>query len=350
MSDVASLRVYNMDIDCRESLDRSFAAMSWYVPELGVLPSYAQGFVVCSQNREAPIAAFYAFPYRKHSFLGFIPTLRASRPLIVNGEPFPWAVQALVAGLREFGRDLGAKVVELEAYTDVRASIFFPSSPSAVDGCNDPALARALTALGLAPREVTRTFQVIPRSAAAEWGPSSDVVVRPALSGNSQDKETYYRLWAESGALPLCDTTRWLSLRPWYEDLSPMIGREEYILFAEVRGVPVGFIHWWPNLYKIVAQHGRAALFASINDVPTLTKDAGEGKIFKLAVSKRAGKHKSAVSERLLLSALRLMSRRFGVRSCQVSGIQPGDAVLAGILERMGASMVHEVGLFELRA
>lgn len=354
MSDQLRTRVYRIDMQLRESLGSLAAPEPWYVPDARFLPARAEGFVVCAGTPEEPVVAFDAFPYRGHASPLRVPVLRAGRVLAIGGRWERKEVECLLAGLRQLARYARALRVEFEAYREVHCPIFFPSSSCSIDVCNDPELCQLLAREGIPPVDVSLTYQrVVDGPIAPDIPPH--LVVRPARPRTQQDRETYYRLWKQScglraGGAPPADALT--DLRPWYGDACFLLDRPEYIFFAEQRGTPVGFIHWWPNWYRIAGSQGRAVTLALATTDGSLqvARQLGEARIFKLGVSRRAGRDLVAVAKALLAAVLDVMRSEFGVRLCQVGGVRRGDAVMNSLLERLGFTLVHEVATYSLRA
>lgn len=359
MSEPVELKVYSMEPGYQERAGRPVKA-DWYVPPLGVLPSLAQGFVACLGSADNPMASFYAFPYRRKFWPGEIRVLRAARPMLSRqGRWEPFTARNLLLALRLVVRAFGLNMVELEVYREVWGPVFFPSSPTAIDACNDPELFKALALRGPASARVASTLELrLDEVHGAERGESDlpqGVVVRPIRRRHPDDRLAYYRLWSESGVLPLNPTGNaprfgsWLELRPWYDDVSSLLSCEDFILFAEMNGLPVGFVHWWPNLYRIAERHGRGIMTVPASEAPALTREAGEARVFKLAISPKAGGNRGPVARALLLRALRVMAGDYGVRRVQVS-VRPQDQGLALWLRGLGAETVHEIALLSVRA
>jgi len=178
-----------------------------------------------------------------------------------------FSVKVLIDSLRSLARKFGIYMAELEVYRKIRAPIFFPSSNSAVDNCNDPLINPILIQEGLKLAEVGRTFQIKKNLNLTSIEMPNKLEIRPIRINSSQDRQTYYRLWAESGLMPVSlskkQMANWISFRPWYGDVCPLLDIEENIFFAEMKGIPIAFVHWWPNMYKILSQNGRDYIYSS---------------------------------------------------------------------------------------
>ncbi|MEW6046477.1 MAG: hypothetical protein AB1609_08340 [Bacillota bacterium] len=354
MSDALCARVYRIDMQLREFTGSLAAPEPWYVPDAGLLPTTAEGFVVCAGTPEDPVVAFDAFPYTGRTGTLRVPVLRAGRVLAIHGGWGRKEVGYLLAGLHRLARYVHALQVELEAYRQVCGPIFFPSSSSNIDVCNDPELCRLLATEGIPAVDVSVTYQ-LPIDEPIARNTPSHLVVRPARPGTQQDRETYYRLWKQGrglrvgGAPPAGPLT---DLRPWYGDACLLLDRPEYIFIAEQRGTPIGFIHWSPNWYRMAASGGRAVTLAlsAMEGTLQVARRIGEAKIFKLVVSHRAGRDVVAVAEALLTAVLRVMRLQFGVRLCQVSGVRQGDATVKSFLKGLGFTPVHEMATYSFPA
>ncbi len=334
-------------------------ASAWYVPPAGFLPSSAQGFVVCLGSAAESMASFYAFPYRKKVWPSDIPVLRVARPMLHALKAWePYTARNLLLATRLVARAYGLGTVELEAFRGVWGPIFFPASPTAIDGGNDPGFVKALGPLVGAPAPVWTTVEVdLGGGGALDRLPDlpAGLTVRPGLPESPEDRDTYYRLWAESGVLPVNPNARaprfggWRELRPWYGDVASLLAGGDFILLAEQRGAPVGLAHWWPNLYGLTARHGRAVAGLPAERAAGLTREVGEAKVFKLAVSPKAGGNKGPVGQALVAAAFRLMARDYGVCRAQVT-VRPEDGGLAGWLKGLGGETVQEMAVLTVRA
>lgn len=366
------LKIYTMEVGYRERTgtqgDSAFVGDdgNWYVPPLGLLPSSAQGFVVCLGSSAEPMASFYAFPYRRKVWPSDIPVLRVARPILRAHKTWEsYTARNLLLATRLVAKTCGLSTVEIEAYRGVWGPIFFPSSPTAMDAANDPEFVKALGLRRGVPAPVWTTVGVDlggGSDAAAAGGvldrlpdPPRGLTLRPMRRGHAEDRETYNRLWIESGVLPLNPNARaprfggWQELRPWYDDVASLLGRENFVLLAEAGGTPVGFVHWWPNLYEIAARHGRAAAGLPAERARELTAEVGEAKVFKLAVLPKAGGGKGSVGQALVAAALRVMAQDYGVHRAQVVA-RPEDAALKDWLKGLGGKTVQEMAVLTMRA
>ena len=280
--------------------------------------------------------------------------MRAARLMVADRKNWdPYLAQVSMDSLRWVARRIKIRTLEIEIFSKINLPICFPSSPGAIDACNDPLLAKQFVIKKKKTHvQYFQTLQVGP-DASRDLNVPPEMAVRPIRRNNLHDRETYYRLWSESGLLPVDisdkgrhPAIRWLMMRPWYGDFCPLLDLEENILFLELKGKPVGFIHWWPNLYKILNAYGKSALSGSENESRELIKKTGEAKIFKIAVSKKVGgKRKKALMEALLVRALQTMSGEFGIERCHISGICLDEQVLIGLLKELKAVVAQEVML-----
>ncbi len=371
MSEPVELKIYTMEIGYQERIgtqgDSTFVGddSDWYVPPVGLLPSSAQGFVVCLGSSAEPMASFYAFPYRRKVWPGSIPVLRVARPILRARKTWEsYTARNLLLATRLVAKTYGLSTVEVEAYRGVWGPIFFPSSPTAMDASNDPEFVKALGSQRGVPAPIWTTVEMGIRSISADAAaggildrlpdPPRGLVLRPMRRDNAEDREAYNHLWIESGVLPLNTKARaplfggWQELRPWYDDVVSLLGQENFILLAEAGGTPVGLVHWWPNLYEIAARHGRASAGLPAERAPELTAEVGEAKIFKLAVLPKAGGGRGPVGQALVAAALRIMAQDFGVYRAQVM-LRPEDAALKDWLKGLGGKTVQEMAVLTIR-
>lgn len=331
----------------------------WHVPLLGLLPSAAQGFSLNDSKQGEPQITFLSFPYYKKYLVGALPILRVARPMVLRGGWDRTRAGLLVSAVRHLGKSLGAYEVELEIFSEVKERVFFPSSSTAIDTCNDPQLFNVLTELGLVPLE-KETIYAWHRNDCVDSGKSKedfggDWTWRTVRKGSADDRRTYEQIWLASGDLPVAYSQKggtsgsWLSQRPWYDDVSPWISQEDAIIFAEYRGEAVGFIHWWPNMYRVFSRLGRSFFTVSLDKVGDLIRENGEAKIFKLAVLKSVAKQRTWVANCLVQQALYLMVERHGLSTCQIS--LPGwcHTVLEGLSQSMGLREAQQKVIFAIR-
>ncbi len=357
---------------------------SWYVPDARPLPSAAQAFVVDSPDHGGVAGSFHAVVYQKQFWPGGIPVLRVARILPNRKSWDGAAVLDVVVGIKALARSLRMSLIELEVCKSVWKPVYYPSSPTAINACNDPELAVFLGREKVPFRDVLSTVEV-PLEAAGLAGeaatgagvdgapgrhgrsrPGPEITVRFIRQDDPADRDAYYRLWSESGDLPvsLAGSVRkaapqvadWRALRPWYTDVSTLLSRDEYILLAEAGGQPVGFAHWWPNVYRIRAEHGPGGLHVPAEGVSALVRQTAEGKVFKLVVDKKAASAEPAVSEALLRETFRVMREDFGLRKAHVAGLRlypkGADLPVGGALNRLSgraAEVVQEVVLYNFK-
>lgn len=346
--------------------ERSGGADDWYVPRLGLLPSAAEGFVICLESGRNPLASFYAFPYRRKVWPSDIPVLRVARPILRTRREWDSSTaRNLVSAVRLTARAYGLNTVELELYSEVWGPIFYPSSPTAIDACNDPRLPLSLgQRVDLASRPQV-VLQLDPAQFISKGGsggiqgavPDSpaDLAIRPLRGDVASDREAYLRLWVESGVLPANPEARapkfggWRELRPWYSDVSRLLSRDDFILLAEQSGTPVGLVHWWPNLYGLATRLGRTVVGEPPERAPELAREVGEAKAFKLAVSPKAGGAGGPVGRALVAAALKRMAQDYGVVRAQVV-VPPEGAKLSAWLKGLGAEVVQKTIILSMRA
>lgn len=332
----------------------------WHVPRLGLLPSAAQDFSLNDRKQGEPQITFASFPYYKKHLVGALPILRVGRPIVLRGMWDYTRAGLLVSAIRHLGKSLGAYVVELEIFSAVQGRIFFPSSSTAIDACNDPRLFDILSELGLVPLERESIYswdgnKCVELGKVGGDAEEGDLTCRTLQNGSLDDRQTYNQIWLASGDFPVAFSQKrgtsgsWLNQRPWYEDVSPWISQEDSVIFAEYQGETVGFVHWWPNLYRIFSELGRSLFTVSPREIGDLIRANGEAKIFKLAVAKSAGKQRTRITEYLVQQVLHLLVERYGISNCQIS--LPAHHIVA--LEDLNQSLrwdkVQEKAIFAVR-
>jgi hypothetical protein len=177
-----------------------------------------------------------------------------------------------------------------------------------------------------------------------------EILVRPYRSDGDRDRKLYYDLWSRSGECPydLAHSGFWYANafgwpRLWYSETACILNRDDYILFAEREGEAMGMIHWWPNLFPLLKEGGRKAIYLPESLASEALTRIGEGKIFKIIVSDRAGKDRDRVERSLLSEAMRMMKEKYRFRTCQIGNVLPEKEYFVDYLRRLGGEKVHEI-------
>lgn len=248
----------------------------------------------------------------------------------------------------ELGRRTAAHQIEIELYKEIHSGIFFPSANCAVNTYNAPEWVDLFEKAGFACSQKTFCFEMdLDRLQDAKDG---EVLIRPYCSDGDRDRKLYYDLWSRSSECPydLAHSGFWYANafgwpQLWYSETAYILNREEYILFAEKDGEAMGMIHWWPNVFPLLRDGGRKAIFlqeASINEALNRIR---EGKIFKVIVSNRAGEYRNRVQRSLISKAMRMMKEKFHFRTCQVGNVLSEEGILIEHLCSLGGKKVHEL-------
>ena len=343
-------RLFALDQDCMKRLDQAYAADPYYLPSELIPPSSIQGFVLCRQEDKTPVIGFYCFPYVRKRRWRKEKILRITRPLSFSrsaGLPED-AFNRFIQEVMDLGRRTAAHQIEIELYKEIRSEIFFPSTNCAINTYNAPEWVDLCEKAGFACSQKTLCFEMDLNH--FQEGKDGEVLVRPYRSDGDRDRKLYYDLWSRSGECPYdlahsgfwyANAFRWPRL--WYSETAYILNREEYILFAEKDGEAMGMIHWWPNIFPLLREGGRKAIFlqeALVNEA--LNRIRG-GKIFKIVVSDRAGKYRGRVERSLINEAMRTMKEKFQFRICQVGNVLPEKEILTDHLGRLGGEKIHEI-------
>jgi hypothetical protein len=112
----------------------------------------------------------------------------------------------------------------------------------------------------------------------------------------------------------------------------------------------VGMIHWWPNVYPLLREGGRKAIFLSEAPAKQTLNQIKEGKIFKIAVSDRAGRYRDRIVRSLIGRSLKMMKEKFQFQTCQIGNVPSENEALIDHLRRMGAEKVHELWLMRKKS
>jgi hypothetical protein len=277
--------------------------------------------------------------------------LRITRPLLIpsNKEIRKEALESLMQEIDEIGRRAGVHVIEAEVYKEIRSRIFFPSTNCAVNTYNLPEWIGFFENSGFVRKKRTFCFELdLEKFSGRDDG---TVSVREWNPHDDREKRLYYGLWASSGECPyaLADSGFWYTNvfgwpRLWYSETTRLLNRGDYILFAERKGEPLGFIHWWPNLYLLLAEGGWKAIFPNDTSDEPLNK-IEEGKIFRIVVGKKAQKDREMVEQVLFSEAIRIMREKFKLKKCQIGNIPEEREDMASYIYEGGGQKVHEVCL-----
>jgi hypothetical protein len=343
-------RLFVLDQDCKDRLDQAYAADPYYLPSEMILPSGIQGFALCRQEDKTPVMGFYGFPYVRKRGWRKERILRITRPLPFSrsGGLTEDAFSRLIQEAMELGRRTAAHQVEIELYREIRKRIFFPSTNCAVNTYNAPDWVGLFEKVGFACSQKTLCFEMDLHR--FQEGKDGEILVRPYRSDGDRDRKLYYDLWTRSGECPydLAHTGFWYANafgwpRLWYSETAGIMNRGDYILFAYRGGEALGMIHWWPNLFPLLREEGRKAIFLEESLADEALNRIREGKIFKIVVSERAGKYRDRVERSLISEAMRTMKEKFRFKTCQVGNVLPEKEILVDHLCRLGGEKVHEV-------
>ncbi len=342
------LRLFAIDRDCKERLDKEYAGDPFYLPSELIMPSSIQGFVLCRREDKSPVMVFHAFPcirklkWRRERILRITRPLPFSRSEGLNES----TMSAFMRELNELGKRTAAHQIELELYEEIRSRIFFPSTNCAVNTYNIPDSAGLFEKAGFSGTQKTLCFEVDLDRFQAER--DDDICIRPYR--REGDQKMYYELWSRSGECPydLTHSGFWyVNAFGWprlgYEETACILNQNEFILFAEMGGETVGMIHWWPDLFPLLRQEGRKAIFLPEASAREALKRIREGKIFKIVVSKQAGKYRDRVERSLVVEAMRVMKEKFLFRTCQVGNLYSGKEKLIKQIRLLGGEVVHKV-------
>ena len=353
MSDAGDLRLYVTDAEVRQAFDEAYRGDPFYLPSEPALPSGIQGFCLCRGRNKAPLVAFHCFPYVKKRRWRREKILRVTRVLHIRpGMPLrPEAAAALFHEVRDIADRAGARSVEVEAYREIRTPIFFPSGSSAVNAYNDTGMIPLLEDAGFRCSERRVCCGLPPDQFEAETVEDGPILrFRPCDPGSGIDRELYYRLWTESGDCPydLAHNGLWRVNafgwpRAWYAELPPALSCPGTILFAERDREPLGFVHWWPNVYPALLAGGRKALYPDEEEKKIPPGIIEEGKIFKLVVGRNGERVRERIERALLLEGVRVMREEFGLRRFQVGNVAGDRDGLLSFLAVKGAGKVQEI-------
>ena len=109
-----------------------------------------------------------------------------------------------------------------------------------------------------------------------------------------------------------------------------------------MNGEVVGFIHWWPNLYPLLIEGGRKAIFGAEDLINKSLEKIDEGKVFKIIVSKKAKNEKNLIEKALIYEAGKFMKNKFKFKRCQIGNIAEEKQSMLSFIQENGAKKVHE--------
>jgi hypothetical protein len=329
----------------------------YYLPSESVFPSSIQGFSLCYKSDRIPIASFFCFPYILKRGWRAERVLRITRPLLIPmGDDLQKEVlKCLMQEIGEIGKRAGVHIIEAELYAEIKSRIFFPSTNCAVNTYNPPEWIGFFENAGFICSERCNCFE-LELDNFSQWD-TGGVSVRKCNLNDDEDKKLYYRLWTLSGECPyaLADLGFWYPNvfgwpRLWYSETPRLLNREDYILFAERKREPLGFIHWWPNLYPLLIRDGWNAIYRNDNSFDQSLDRMEEGKIFKVIVGRKVGEGKKMVRRALMSEAIKIMKEKFGFKKCQITNVpEEREDIRSHICEK-GGQKVHEVCLMRRRS
>lgn len=351
MSSSNRFRLFAMDQECRRIFDRNGANHPYYLPSDIVFPSCIQGFCLCEKKDKSPVASFSSFPYISKGRWKREKILRITRPLILQGdnELKKEAVHALMWEIYELGRRAGVNAIEVELYKEINSKIFFPSASCAVNTFNTADWPQIFEGYGFASIKVTSCFEL---NLKESYHDDQSIYVRKYIAGDENDKKLYYKLWSQSDHCPYevrnygfwyANVFGWP--RIWYSELAQILNKDDYILFAEKDGDVVGFIHWWPNLYSLLIEGGRKAIFGREGSIKEALEKIEEGKIFKIVIAKKTEDYKDLVAAALMNEAFKIMKNRYNFKKSQIGNISLTNKGVTSFIRENNGKKVHEIWL-----
>ena len=118
-------RLFALDQDCKERMDRAYAADPYYLPSEMILPTSIQGFVLCNAGDKTPVIGFYGFPFSRKRIWRMEGILRITRALpFSRGVLTAEAFSRFIGKVMELGSRAAARQVEIELYRDIRSGSF----------------------------------------------------------------------------------------------------------------------------------------------------------------------------------------------------------------------------------
>ncbi len=350
-------KLYVLDQECRKIFDQTYAEDPYYLPSESIFPSSIQGFSLCYKNDRVPIASFYCFPYVRKTGWRTERVLRVTRPLLIpsSEEVGKEALESLMQEIDEIGKRAGVHVIEAEVYKEIRSRIFFPSTNCAVNTYNLPEWIGFFENSGFVRSKRRFCFELDLEKFSGQ--DDEGVSVRKWNPHDDEEKRLYYGLWASSGECPyaLADLGFWYPNvfgwpRLWYSETPRLLNRGDYILFAERKGEPLGFIHWWPNLYPLLIRDGWKAIYENGNSFDQSLDRIGEGKIFKIIVGKQVREEKEMVRRVLISEAIKIMKEKFAFKKCQIGNVPEEREDTSSHIYEKGGQKVHEVCLMRKKS
>ncbi len=341
-----------MDNECHRIFNQAYAEDPYYLPSDIVFPSSIQGFCLCDKKNKNPIAGFYCFTYLAKRKWRKERVLRITRPLTLQCdiEFKNEVVNVLMQEIFEIGRRAGVNAIEIELYKEINAKIFFPSASCAVNTYNTPDWIQLFQGYGFARSKVIYCFELNLDEFSED--DCQQIHVRRHISTDENDKKLYYKLWAlnDNVIYDFRNNGFWYSNvfgwpRIWYSEVAHILNKDDYILFAEKNGETVGFIHWWPNLYPLLIDGGRKAIFGRERSIDKSLEIIEEGKIFKIIIANKAKDYKTLIGKALINEALKLMKYKYRFKKCQIGNIPIANEEIPSFIRQNRGKMVHEIWL-----
>jgi len=347
-----NFKIYTMDNECHGIFDQAFAKDPYYLPSDIALPSSVQSFCLCDKESKIPIASFYCFPYVAKGRWIKDRILRITRPLILKSHEKlnTDVVTTLLQEIYEIGKRAGVNIIEAEIYEEINSKIFFPSTSCAVNTYNTLEWIKTFESFGFVRSKTMQCFELNLDELNEYKDPYlSKINIRKYQSNDEEDKKLYLNLWSQSKDCPynLVNNGFWYTNvfewpRIFYSEISHILNKDDYILFAEKNGEVVGFIHWWPNLYPLLIEGGRKAIFGTEDLINNSLAKIDEGKVFKIIVSKKAKNDKDLIEKSLINEAAKIMKNKFKFKRCQIGNISEEKQSMLSFIQENGGKKVHE--------
>jgi len=340
-----------MDKEVHQYLDEKNAMNPQYLPSESIFSSKVQSFCICYQDTKIPVGSFSCFPYVEKKKWTNTKLLRVSSPIILEeGRISNEVLYVLMNEIFLIARRARVMSVEFEIYGDIQSDIFFPSTDTVMNVYNSTEWVKYLQYYKLKIHSRKSCFELDLSKFKYQESFNNGVKIRNIHLKNEEDQKCYFDIWVESGLFPYAfrKTELWYPNvfgwpRLWYEELPYVLCNEDYILFAEIDGETVGFIHWWPNIYPIVRSKGIKSVYTTFPETDQLLDKINEGKIFRIAVSPKAKIPKEKIEQELIRASIKRMKEKYQFKKCQIGNIPDYNTNITMQLQEMGAKKVHQI-------
>lgn len=237
----------------------------------------------------------------------------------------------MLSAIKVFVRE---KNLDAHLYDRITSSIFFPSTLKLAGVWNSLYVVPVFEKFGF--EQINKQFCY--EGEVKDFGIEEDggISFRNINLEDPRDTSNYMKLWSLSRyctAIPY--TTDYF--KPKWMLPSTLLFSGDYIIFLSVKGKEIGFVQWWPNLYRLFNSGNQ---YFTPEEGIEATKSINEGKIFKVVVKKEY--EGCGYEEMLCKKAIQRMKEQ-GFKRYQFGNISESDKVLKDVAKNLNCRMVNSL-------